>query len=79
MRTKAIRIDVGWAAVHFVAREARRLLDRGRGRGRDPGLADMLIAAIAHVHRLTLLTRNVRDFEGSGVEVIDPFEGIAVK
>ena len=76
MRTKAIRIDVGWAAVHFVAREARRLLDRGRGRGRDPGLADMLIAATARVHRLTLLTRKVCDFDGCGVEVVDPFEGM---
>jgi toxin FitB len=62
-----LAIDIG------VAREAGRLLDAARGRGRDPGLADMLIAATARVHTLTLLTRNVRDFDGCGVEVVDPF------
>lgn len=38
---------------------------------------DALIAATAAVHGLTLATRNVRDFEGSGLEVFDPwtFEG----
>jgi toxin FitB len=56
-----------------VAREAGRLLDEARGRGREPGLADMLIAATARVHGLTVLTRNVRDFEGFGIEVVDPF------
>ena len=65
-----LAIDIG------VAREAGRLLDSARGRGRDPGLADMLIAATARVHQLTLLTRNVRDFDGCGVEVVDPFEGM---
>jgi toxin FitB len=63
-------IDIG------VAREAGRLLDTARGSGRDPGLADMLIAATARIHRLTLLTRNVRDFDGYGVEVVDPFGGM---
>ena len=66
-------IDIG------VSREAGRLLDCARGRGRDPGLADMLIAATARVHRLTLLTRNVRDFDDCGVEVVDPFAGMGVK
>jgi toxin FitB len=59
-----------------IARAAGQLLDEMRGRGRDPGLADMLIAATARAHGLTLLTRNLRDFIGCGVEVVDPFEDV---
>ena len=36
--------------------------------------ADMLIAATAQVHALTLVTRNVRDFDGCGIAVLNPFE-----
>ena len=35
---------------------------------------DALIAATAHVYRLTLATRNVRDFAKMGVAVVNPFE-----
>ncbi len=35
---------------------------------------DALIAATAHVYRLTLVTRNVRDFSKMGVAVVNPFE-----
>ena len=34
---------------------------------------DAMIAATARIHRLTVATRNVRDFEGLGVEVFNPF------
>jgi toxin FitB len=34
---------------------------------------DMFIAATAQVHALTLVTRNVRDFEHCGIAVLDPF------
>lgn len=37
--------------------------------------ADALMAATALVHGLTVVTRNVRDFEGTGVIVIDPWQG----
>ncbi len=37
--------------------------------------ADALIAATALVHGLAVVTRNVRDFEGTGVVVIDPWQG----
>ena len=36
---------------------------------------DALIAATAMVHSMTVVTRNVRDFEGSAVAVIDPWSG----
>jgi predicted nucleic acid-binding protein len=35
--------------------------------------ADMLIAATAQIHALTLVTRNVRDFGGCGIAVLNPF------
>ena len=34
---------------------------------------DMLIAATAQEHQLVLVTRNVRDFTGCGVQVMNPF------
>jgi len=37
--------------------------------------ADALIAATALVHGLTVITRNVRDFEGTGAIVVDPWLG----
>jgi predicted nucleic acid-binding protein len=42
-----------------------------RGQTRQP--ADMLIAATASAHGLTLVTRNERDFEGCGVSLVNPF------
>ena len=41
--------------------------------GRVRTQADMLIAATAAHHGLTLVTRNVRDFQGCGIAVLDPF------
>lgn len=34
---------------------------------------DAFIAATALVHNLTVVTRNVRDFEGTGVKVLNPW------
>ena len=35
---------------------------------------DAGLAATASVHGLTVVTRNIKDFEGRGVKVIDPFK-----
>jgi len=42
----------------------------------DPGpVVDGLLAATAHVHGLTLLTRNIDDVRRAGVPCLDPFHG----
>ena len=41
----------------------------------DSLFEDALIAATARVHRLTVVTRNVRDFHKFEVELFDPFKG----
>ena len=34
---------------------------------------DILIAATAHTNKLTLATRNTKDFDGCGIELFNPF------
>ncbi len=41
----------------------------------DSLMEDALIAAIAAVHSLTVVTRNERDFDRLGVGSLNPFEG----
>ena len=42
--------------------------------GRPMGTADGLIAATAKEYRLTLVTRNVRDFADLGLSVLNPWD-----
>jgi predicted nucleic acid-binding protein len=39
----------------------------------DNLIEDAMIAATAAVHHLTVVTRNIRDFEGLGVPTLNPF------
>jgi len=55
------------------ARIAGTLSDRARGLGHAPGFADIIIAATARRHQLTILSHNLRHFEPLGVSVLDPF------
>ena len=49
------------------------LLARLRGLGKPMQVKDSLIAATALTHGLVVATRNRRDFEASGVEMMNPF------
>jgi hypothetical protein len=50
-------------------------LEWGRLNAADPlPVVDSLMAATARVHGLTLVTRNVRDFDRVGVAYLNPFE-----
>jgi len=51
-----------------IARDRRRA-------GRPISHFDAQIAAIARVNKAPVATRNVADFEGCGVDVIDPWRG----
>jgi predicted nucleic acid-binding protein len=55
------------------ARIAGAMADRARGQGHAPGFADIIIAATAQHHGLTILSRNLRHLEPLGVIAIDPF------
>lgn len=61
---------LGWDAAAGL-RWARLLADL-RAAGRSMPVKDSLIATTALVHALTVVTRNQRDFEPSGVPLFDP-------
>jgi len=57
-----------------IAERAGDLRGRLRSGGETRSQADMLIAATAKIHSLTLVTRNTRDFEGCDLSPLNPFE-----
>lgn len=68
-------------SLHAVYPVTPAIAQRGgvlRGQFQAQGIArsapDMLIAATAIEHQLVLATRNVRDFLGCGVQVVNPFD-----
>ncbi len=58
------------------ARVAGTLSDRARGQRQAPGFADIIIAATAFQHGLTVLSRNLKHFEPLGVRALDPFAAL---
>ena len=56
-----------------VCREWARLMHRRS----DTLVEDAFVAATASVHRMVVVTRNVRDFRTLGVDTLNPFERIA--
>ena len=60
----------------FDSAAARAYAEIGAARrraGRPIGEADCQIAAVSRSRTAVLVTRNVRDFEGTGVDVVDPW------
>lgn len=57
----------------YAAVEYATLIASAELKGRVSSMADAQIAAICRSHRASIATRNVRDFEMSGVEVINPW------
>lgn len=50
-----------------------RIMARGQAAGRPVGTMDAFIAATAEQHDLTLVTRNVSDFDVLGIRLISPW------
>jgi hypothetical protein len=59
----------------FDARAYGRLLARRTATGRTMSQSDAQIAAIVMSHQAILVTRNVRDFADSGIELLNPWVG----
>ncbi|HEX7423549.1 MAG TPA: type II toxin-antitoxin system VapC family toxin [Terriglobales bacterium] len=57
-----------------VSRRWASLVAQGVRRGRPLPTVDSLIAATALAHDLTIVTRNVRDFESTGAATFNPWE-----
>ena len=56
-----------------IARRAGELRAQLQVKGQVRTQADMLSAATAQLHGLAVVTRNLRDFEGCGIAVLNPF------
>ena len=65
---RILDFDVPAALEYAEIYASRRRADRPQS------MADTMIAAIARVHNAIVVTRNVRDFDGCGVEVVNPWD-----
>ena len=73
--------NVAIAPIHLwepsITPEIAQLAGELRGGFRSQGItrsqADILIAATAKIHQLTLVTRNIWDFEGCEIALLNPF------
>src|SRR5579862_4350825 len=63
---KILGLDAATAAV------SGRLEASAAAGGHAPGMADAIIAGIAHVHDLTVVTRNIRHLLPFGIDVSSP-------
>ena len=50
-----------------------RIVARAQASGRPIGAMDAFLAATAQQHQLTLVTRNLSDFEATGVRLFNPW------
>ena len=68
------RLHAVYPITPAIAHRAGVLRGQFQAHGITRSPPDMLIAATAIEHQLVLATRNVRDFMGCGVQVINPFD-----
>jgi predicted nucleic acid-binding protein len=66
------QVAATWNVLPMDARSFRHWATLMHGRS-DDLIEDAMIAATAHVHGLTVVTRNVRDFVPLEVPTLDPF------
>ena len=57
-----------------IAQAAAEMRAAARGQGRILHLPDALIAATAQTRGLTIATRNIRDFDGCGAALFNPWD-----
>lgn len=65
---RVLDVDARTAPYFATIRASRRRA------GRPVGISDAWIAAVCRRHDVPLATRNVKDFEGTGIAVINPWE-----
>ncbi len=73
---KWLEVGIGERILPFDSAAARAYAEIAAARrraGRPIGEADCQIAGITRQRGAVLVTRNVRDFLGSGVEIVDPW------
>ncbi|MDQ2803610.1 MAG: type II toxin-antitoxin system VapC family toxin [Pseudomonadota bacterium] len=65
---RVLSFDTEAAAAYAEVFAARRKA------GRPSGIVDLMLAAIARVRGASVVTRNVVDFDGVGVAIVNPWE-----
>jgi predicted nucleic acid-binding protein len=68
------RMHTVYPITPVIAQRGGALRGQFQAQGITRSTPDMLIAATAIEHQLVLATRNVRDFLGCGVQVVNPFD-----
>ena len=68
------RMHTVYPITPVIAQRGGALRGQFQAQGITSSTPDMLIAATAIEHQLVLATRNVRDFLGCGVQVVNPFD-----
>lgn len=69
------RLHAVYPITPAIAQRGGVLRGQFQAQGITRSAPDMLIAATAIEHQLVLATRNVLDFLGCGVQVVNPFDG----
>lgn len=74
---QTFEIDFQGRILSFDSAAARcygRIASARRQRGRPISTADAQIAAIASIHHAVLVTRNISDFVGCGLQLMNPWD-----